>query len=347
MKKLLLLLFALAAVSLASSAATYKGDANCDGAINGSDINIMIDIALGKADYIIAADANGDGVVDGSDINYAINVTLGKQDPEPFEEPGGDEVFSVNGVEFKVIYVEGGTFTMGSNTAVPGSYMSYNANYHMPEHQVTVSSFKMMEFEVSHLLYKQLMPYAPMDADAYHYNDYVRHCVDTYSEYYTPYDSAVAFAEKLSELTGRHFRLPTEAEWEFAARGGNLSEGHLYPGGDDVYTVANVHTSSAYLNWPTQGLKKPNELGLYDMAGNVSEWCSDPYCYYTEDAQVNPTRGAGEYVPNYYGVDSENIHVMRGGTCDSFPYEHWICAVYARIGTVNTRSEERRVGKEC
>ena len=118
-----------------------------------------------------------------------------------------------------------------------------------------------------------------------------------------------AFITKLNELTGETFRLPTEAEWEFAARGGNLSKGYQYSGSNDIDEVVwyalNCQNSEGYLETHPVASKKANELGLYDMTGNVNEFCQDWYSatYYSESPLVNPQ-----------GPTSGTDHVMRGGS---------------------------------
>jgi formylglycine-generating enzyme required for sulfatase activity len=119
----------------------------------------------------------------------------------------------------------------------------------------------------------------------------------------------LSFITKLNQLTGKQFRLPTEAEWEFAARGGNYSQGYLYSGSNDVTEVAwcrsnsyDVGSSSPDYGTHVVATKAPNELGLYDMTGNVMEWCQDRYGNYSSAAQTNPT-----------GPTSGSNYVMRGG----------------------------------
>ena len=128
----------------------------------------------------------------------------------------------------------------------------------------------------------------------------------------------------LYEKTGRTFRLPTEAEWEYAARGGNKSKGHMYSGSDEIDEVAWYMGNSGGETHPVKG-KKANELGLYDMSGNVWEWCSDWFGFYSSGAQTNPQ-----------GPDKGLRRVLRGG---SFGYEARYCRVSSRIPcTPNTSS---------
>ena len=111
------------------------------------------------------------------------------------------------------------------------------------------------------------------------------------------------FIRKLNALTGQNFRLPTEAEWEFACRGGNNSRGYKYSGSDNIDNVAWYFSNSDQTAHPV-ATKSPNELGIYDMSGNVWEWCSDWYAIYSSGAQTNPK---GPY-------DGSN-RVFRGGSC--------------------------------
>ncbi|MBR4828924.1 MAG: formylglycine-generating enzyme family protein, partial [Muribaculaceae bacterium] len=124
------------------------------------------------------------------------------------------------------------------------------------------------------------------------------------------WNACQAFIAKLNQMTGKNFRLPTEAEWEYAARGGNLSQGYKYPGSNDVNEVAwfrdnsyAVGSSSPDYGTHPVGTLAPNELGIYDMSGNVSEWCQDLYGTYTSAAQTNPT-----------GSTSGSHRVYRGGS---------------------------------
>ena len=110
------------------------------------------------------------------------------------------------------------------------------------------------------------------------------------------------FIRKLNQKTGKNFRLPTEAEWEYAARGGKKSNGYKYAGSNDIGSVAWYTNNSDSKTHPVKG-KSPNELGLYDMSGNVWEWCSDWYGSYSSGSQTNPQ-----------GPSSGSLRVLRGGS---------------------------------
>ena len=131
------------------------------------------------------------------------------------------------------------------------------------------------------------------------------------------------FISKLNALTGFNFRLPTEAEWELAACGGMKSQGYKYAGSNDLDDVAWYLENSGKVTFFSDkrsshpvGTKAPNELGLYDMSGNVWEWCHDWYGDYCVDAQTNPT-----------GPDSGSRRVLRGG---SWNRNAWCCRVSFR-----------------
>ncbi len=195
--------------------------------------------------------------------------------------------YFVNGVEFNIVNVVGGTFQMGA-TAEQGSD-AYNDE--KPVHQVTLSDFSIGETEVTQELWRAVMGSNPS-----YFSGSGQLPVEHVS-----WDDCQQFIKKLNALTGEHFRLPTEAEWEFAARGGKLSQGYKYAGSNIVGDVAWYDGNSSSKTHEVK-TKQPNELGLYDMSGNVSEWCQDWYGNYTSSSVSNPT-----------GPSSGSDRVLRGG----------------------------------
>jgi formylglycine-generating enzyme required for sulfatase activity len=175
--------------------------------------------------------------------------------------------FEVEGVKFKMVWVEGGTFMMGANA----NDTLADAD-EKPAHKVKVVDFYIGETEVTQELWKTVMGKNPAKIKGENYP------VENVS-----YDNCIRFVEKLSKMTGRHFRLPTEAEWEYAARGGQKSKGYMYAGANDTTLVAWQHTDSLSSHHMPVATKRPNELGLYDMSGNVWEWCDTPYAPYAND----------------------------------------------------------------
>ena len=181
--------------------------------------------------------------------------------------------FEVNGVKFKMIYVEGGTFMMGA-TEEQG-YDAYDDE--KPVHKVTLSDYYIGETEVTQGLWEAVMGNNPsrftgdgnLPVERVSWND------------------VQEFIAKLNRLTGKVFRLPTEAEWEYAARGGKKSRGYKYSGSDNIDEVAWFYDNSGGKTHPVKG-KKANELGLYDMSGNVWEWCNDWFGGYIGESQYNP-----------------------------------------------------------
>ena len=187
------------------------------------------------------------------------------------------ETFTVNGVSFNMVRVEGGTFQMGSR-------------YERPEHQVTLSTYSIGETEVTQALWETVMGSNPSNWKG-----------ENLPVESVNWKDCQVFIKKLNKLTKRKFRLPTEAEWEYAARGGNKSRGYKYAGSNTIDDVAWYKDNSGEQTHQVKA-KRANELGLYDMSGNVEEWCQDWYGGYSSDAQINPT-----------GPGSTSYRVIRGG----------------------------------
>ncbi|MCI6104105.1 MAG: bifunctional serine/threonine-protein kinase/formylglycine-generating enzyme family protein [Bacteroidales bacterium] len=205
---------------------------------------------------------------------------------------------TVNGVTFTMVRVEGGTFTMGATAEQKGAW-----DEEKPAHRVTLSDYYIGQTEVTQALWEAVMGETPT-SDGYSWDSF-RGLGDNYPAYYISYNDVLSFIYKLNSLTGRTFRMPTEAEWEYAARGGNKSEGYLYSGGN---TLDNVGWDDDNSNWKIHPVaqKAANELGLYDMSGNVWEWCSDWYDTYSSSSQTNPT-----------GPSTGSNRVLRGGSSEN------------------------------
>ena len=284
MKKLFTLFFALCVGAFASSATAAVGDVNADGSVNVSDVTALVNQIIGSGSYSAqACDVNADGEVNVSDVTALVNLIINGGGESEFK----NQTFTVNGVSFDMIAVEGGTFTMGA-TAEQGSD-AYDDE--KPAHQVTLSSYYIGKTEVTQELWQAVMGSNPS-----YFSD-TNLPVETVS-----WNDCQSFIAKLNELTGKKFRLPTEAEWEYAARGGNKNQGYKYSGSNTIDDVAWNYSNSSSKTHPV-ATKAPNELGIYDMSGNVWEWCSDWYGSYSSSAQTNPT-----------GATSGSYRVLRGGS---------------------------------
>ena len=204
-----------------------------------------------------------------------------------------EQTFMVKGVEFKMIKVEGGTFSMGAT-----SEQEYDAlSCEKPVHSVTLSDYYIGETEVTQELWEAVMGSNP----SYFEGDNQRP-VENVS-----WNDCQKFIKELNRLTGKNFRLPTEAEWEYAARGGKYSKDYVYK-----YSGSNNSDEVAWYWWNSDRTthsvktKEANKLGLYDMSGNVYEWCNDRYGDYQSNSQTNPT-----------GPSEGGFRVLRGGSWSS------------------------------
>lgn len=203
---------------------------------------------------------------------------------------------------YNMVLVEGGTFTMGCT----GEQGDDCWDDEKPAHSVTLSDFYIGKYEVTQKEWTDIMGQNPSD-----FSDCDQCPVEEVS-----WEDIQEFLAKLNKKTGNNFRLPTEAEWEYAARGGNQSGNTKYAGSNEITLVAwwfEVNTD--HRTHPVGG-KAPNELGIYDMSGNVGEWCSDWFGDYISDAQSNPQ-----------GPSSGLGRVFRGGSWGSFD---WGCRVSDR-----------------
>ena len=198
-----------------------------------------------------------------------------------------------------MVLVEGGTYMMGN----PNGDWDNEYCIEVP-HKVTLSSFYICKYEVTEALWTAVMGSNPSDGKL----------GDNYPVENVNWYDCQDFVEKLSELTGRHFRLPTEAEWEYAARGGKRSRGYRYSGSYNLDEIGWYVDNTKSYSWEVTGIKKevgtkkPNELGLYDMTGNVDEWCQDKHNddYYRHSPTTNPQG------PDRSSV--EDNRCMRGGS---------------------------------
>ena len=200
------------------------------------------------------------------------------------------ETFTVGGVKFDMVAVQGGTFQMGG-TEQKGQVIREDE---LPLHEVTLDHFKIGKTEVTQALWEAVMGEVPYG------NQGPEYPVGNVSWY-----DAQAFIRQLNALTGRKFRLPTEAEWEYAARGGQKSRGYIYAGSNYPQDVAQY----GFEDMRTRPVARfsPNELGLYDMSGNAWEWVQDRPGPYSSLAQRDPT--GLEFTPEQY-----EMRVMRGGS---------------------------------
>ena len=286
-KTLQSLVLLLAALMVPAGADAEVGDVNGNNEVTIADVSALIDYLLtGDATGINLenADCNGIDGITIADVSTLIDYLLTGNWPWV-------ETFTVNDVSFKMIVVEGGTFSMGASDDDEAAY--YNEK---PAHEVTLPSYSIGETDVTQALWLAVIGSNP----SMFTGDLTRpvECVS--------WDDCQTFIINLNQLTGRTFRLPTEAEWKFAARGGNKSMGYTYAGGNDINEVARYNGNANSKSQPV-ATKVPNELGLYDMSGNVFEWCSDWYDSYTDtEGQMNPQ-----------GPSSGSTRISRGGSWDT------------------------------
>lgn len=187
--------------------------------------------------------------------------------------------------------VEGGSFMMGATLDQTDRDIYTNK----PVHLVFLSPYYIATTEVTVQLWRTVMP----DREIINPRGY-----PTVPISYVSWLDCQEFVRRLDSITGLPFRLPTEAEWEYAARGGAKSKGYRFSGGNEADSVGWTYSCSGEWRHPV-GRKRPNELGLYDMTGNVSEWCQDLYGPYTLSTQPNPC-----------GADTGSYRIARGGSYD-------------------------------
>ena len=213
-----------------------------------------------------------------------------------------------DGISIDMVRVEAGTFTMGATAE-----MEDPDDEERPTHQVTLTNdYYIGKYEVTQALWQTVMGNNPSKFKGDNLP------VETVSWY-----DCQEFISKLNRITGKMFRLPTEAEWEYAARGGNKSRGYQYSGSNNLSDVA-WYLDNSGRRTHAVGTKQPNELGIHDMSGNVYEWCQDWYGRYSSSSQVNPT-----------GTNSGSYRVIRGGSW--IDYKGYCSSSYRYCGTPVSR----------
>ena len=228
-------------------------------------------------------------------------LTDSNASPTPQQSnPSQNLTFTVGGVSFTMVYVPGGTFTMGATSEQGSDFW----NDEKPTHSVTLSGYHIGQTEVTQALWKAVMGSNP----SYFKGD--SRPVENVS-----WNDCQTFISRLNAKTGKNFRLPTEAEWEYAARGGH-SGGSKYAGSDNINNVAWYYDNSGR-ETHNVATKSPNGLGIYDMSGNVREWCQDWYGNYSSSSQTNPK-----------GPSNGANRVYRGG---SWLFNAGLCRVSIRF----------------
>lgn len=201
--------------------------------------------------------------------------------------------------EKDMVLVEGGWFVMGclDDNWIEGSYCH---SEDCPEHMVYIDSFFIGKYEVTFEQWKTVMGEYPKCFN----EKYLENNVPFYKQspiFRVTWNECQEFIAKLNKGSKKKYRMPTEAEWEYAAKGGIKTQNYIFSGSDSASDVAVIGNGPRFV-----GSLKPNELGLFDMSGNVKEWCSDWYDNYTATRQINPK-----------GADSGTSRVVRGGSYSS------------------------------
>ena len=219
--------------------------------------------------------------------------------------PQQDLDFNVNGVQFRMKYVEGGSFMMGAPDDDDEAY-----DDDKPAHKVTLDSYYIAETQVTQELWQAVMgTNIHFQAQLGTWSQDLKGAGPSYPMYYVSWNDCQEFIKKLNTITCRTFSLPTEAQWEYAARGGKKSKGYKFSGGNNLGDVA-WHGGNSNSTTHPVAQKQSNELGLYDMTGNVWEWCQDWFDsnYYADSPQNNPQ-----------GPSSGGDRVLRGGSWNDDP----------------------------
>ena len=254
-----------------------------------------LQIRLSKETVAVVSNAN-DVIQDNvsiSSVSFSQSATTSSDFSSISSVSSGNNEISIpvkNGITIDMVKVEAGTFMMGATSEMQKPY-----DDEKPVHQVTLTNnYYMGKYEVTQSLWQAVMSSNPskfkgadLPVERVSWND----CQE--------------FISKLNSMTGRKFRLPTEAEWEYAARGGKKSRGCQYSGSSNISKVAWYDDGNSGRKTHPVGTKQANELGIYDMTGNVLEWCQDRYSSYLSSSQTNPI-----------GANSGARRVRRGGSWD-------------------------------
>lgn len=290
MKKILSFLTVLLSLSLCLAGCGAGGNSN----MNNNKNNTAYDDTQNKTEA-----ADNQGTISNQNTTES---NPAENSPSEIEEQGNSEsadtelkiaTYTVGGVDFKMILVEAGTFTMGSDNTNVGFSES-------PAHTVTLTKdYLMGETEVTEALWNAVMGNGGGS--------------NTHPKTSVTWKEAHTFVDRLTEIAHEQglipenmsFCLPTEAQWEFAAKGGNLSKGYLYSGSNDINEVAVTYENSGSNSPIDVKTKAPNELGLYDMSGNAYEWVDDYGGDYSAEAQTDPQNTSGR---NYVKRGGSNYH---------------------------------------
>jgi len=291
-------------------------------------------IVIGSPDAPLLIGQNALSTLGKITMDYAKGTLTIHSGPKNHPAKDPNNPFDISSDKIDLVHIQGGTFGMGSNDSKDNE---------MPKHNVTVSSFSIGKFEVTVAQFREFVEAtdyrtsAEQEGSATRFHDGRRDVfrglnwrynsggfLCTAAEQnepvlYTSWHDAQRFCEWMSKKTGKHYRLPTEAEWEYAARGGNKSHNTKYAGSSDI-EEAGWFLGNAGGQIRPAGQKKPNELGIYDMTGNVLEYCSDWYDghYYKYSKTTNPK-----------GADDGQFRVARGGSVINDPLDarvtdrHW------------------------
>ena len=191
-------------------------------------------------------------------------------------------------IEPEMIFLEGGVFMMGCSASEHGVDCK---EHERPLHKVTISSFNIGKYEVTQQQWNSIMGNNPSLSKK----------GDNYPVDNVSWDDAQKFTSLLNKNTGKNYRLPTEAEWEYAAQGGVKSKGYKYSGSNNLNDIA-LYDENSGNSIHSVGTKQSNEAGIYDMSGNVWEWCNDWYSEYPSSPQHDPK-----------GATTGSYRILRGG----------------------------------